>query len=134
MQGPAAAVPAFVALCCAVSFCGAGGPLTAAVVMSLPSEARPGGIALWNTVSSVAGYVGPVVFGWLKGATGSNAAGLAVRAPIDPQQPATACAASTAARPCPSAAPVLPLNRTVCVCMCYYIIGHSAFSASRAGG
>ena len=122
MQGPAAAVPAFVALCCAVSFCGAGGPLTAAVVMSLPSEARPGGIALWNTVSSVAGYVGPVVFG------------LAVRAPIDPQQPATACAASTAARPCPSAAPVLPLNRTVCVCMCYYIIGHSAFSASRAGG
>ena len=79
MQGPSAAVPAFVALCIALCACNATGPLTAAVVVSLPREAQPGGLALWNSVASVGGYMGPAIYGWLKGASGSNAPGMVVR-------------------------------------------------------
>ena len=84
MQGPSAAVPAFVALCIALCACNATGPLTAAVVVSLPPEAQPGGLALYNSVASVGGYMGPALFGWLKGASGSNTPGMVVRPTSSP--------------------------------------------------
>eukprot|EP00892_Ulva_mutabilis_P008595 jgi/Ulvmu1/6107/UM027_0085.1 len=78
LQGPGSAVPAFIALCVALCTCNATGPLTAAVVACLPRDAQPGGLALWNSVACVGGYLGPALFGWLKGATDSNAPGMVV--------------------------------------------------------
>ena len=74
------AVPAFLALTLALSMANSTAALTATVPASLPPEAQAGGLALYNSVSGIGGYLGPAVFGWLKGATGSNAPGMVVRA------------------------------------------------------
>lgn len=77
--GTATRIASFFALCIALSSCNATAPLTASLLGSLPRPAQAGGLALWNTLASVAGYVGPAVFGWMKEATGGNTAGMAVR-------------------------------------------------------
>lgn len=87
MQGPAAAVPAFIALCAALSCCNATGPVTASVLRCLPAEAQAGGLALWNSLANVGGYFGPALYGWLKEETGSNAPGMVVRPPWDHDPP-----------------------------------------------
>ena len=69
----------FAALCAALCSCNATAPLTASLLGSLPRPAQAGGLALWNTLANIGGYFGPAVFGWLKVATGGNAAGMAVR-------------------------------------------------------
>lgn len=76
------------------------GPLTACVAASLPQEARPGGLALWNSVASVGGYLGPATFGWLKGATGRNSPGMVVRCPpvTSPQHDPLATSAANLVR------------------------------------
>lgn len=84
VQGPAAAIPAFAALCVALSACNATGPVTASMMRCLPPEAQAGGLALWNSLANVGGYFGPAVYGWLKDATGSNAPGMVVRLPSLP--------------------------------------------------
>eukprot|EP00892_Ulva_mutabilis_P008593 jgi/Ulvmu1/6105/UM027_0083.1 len=76
LQGPWAAVPAFAALCAALSACNATGPITATVTRCLPPEAQAGGLAMWNSLSNVGGYFGPAVYGWLKERTGRNAPGM----------------------------------------------------------
>lgn len=80
LQGPGTALLAFAALCVALCSCNATGPLTACVVAALPRSAQPGGLAMWNSLASVGGYLGPATFGWLKDVTGSNAPGMVVRA------------------------------------------------------
>lgn len=79
VQGPWAAVPAFAALCAALSACNATGPITASVTRCLPPEAQAGGLALWNSLANIGGYFGPALYGWLKERTGRNAPGMMVR-------------------------------------------------------
>ena len=78
VQGPSMAVPSFVALTVAISLCNSTAPLTAALAACLPPEAQAGGLALYNAVAGIGGYLGPAVFGWLKDTTGSNAPGMVV--------------------------------------------------------
>ena len=74
-------MPAFIALCAALSACNATGPVTACVLRSLPPQAQAGGLALWNSLSNIGGYFGPALYGWLKQSSGSNAPGMMVRPP-----------------------------------------------------
>lgn len=80
--GTATRIASFFALCIALSSCNATAPLTASLLGSLPRPAQAGGLALWNTLASVAGYVGPAVFGWMKEATGGNTAGMAMNGAV----------------------------------------------------
>eukprot|EP00892_Ulva_mutabilis_P008594 jgi/Ulvmu1/6106/UM027_0084.1 len=123
LQGPEMAVPAFVALTVALCLSNNTGPVTASVAACLPPEARSGGLALYNSVAGLGGYLGPAAFGWLKDATGSNAPGMAVNGFVlmlggllmwaFDERAATACSAATAAaagsnRPAEDQAQLLP--------------------------
>jgi MFS family permease len=77
--GGAGAVLGFLSLCVTLSLSNGTGPLAAMVMAILPAEGRSSGIAVWNSLANLGGYVGLALFGWLKATTGSSSAGMAVR-------------------------------------------------------
>lgn len=66
----------------ALGIWGALGPFWALPAAFLRERAAAGGIAVVNSVGNVGGFLGPVVMGWLRDATGSFGAGLVVLAAV----------------------------------------------------
>jgi ACS family tartrate transporter-like MFS transporter len=60
----------FLSLCVTLSLSNGTGPLAAMVMAILPAEGRSSGIAVWNSIANLGGFVGPALFGWLKAHTG----------------------------------------------------------------